>query len=74
MNTATCPICGAEAGEIELRTRTGEFDVFDCPTHEGTASRRQLGETPPGLRNAGTARFVGSSGGWRQFAAVVAMH
>jgi hypothetical protein len=34
MTTATCPICGAEAGKIEPRTRTGEFDVFDCPTHD----------------------------------------
>jgi hypothetical protein len=34
MTTATCPICGADAGEMEPRTRTGEFDVFDCPTHD----------------------------------------
>jgi hypothetical protein len=31
MTKLTCPICGAEAGES--KPRTGEFDVFNCPTH-----------------------------------------
>jgi hypothetical protein len=32
MTTMTCPICGAEAGQS--KPRTGEFDVFNCPTHD----------------------------------------
>jgi hypothetical protein len=31
MTTTTCPICGSEAEEVP---RTGDFDGFDCPTHD----------------------------------------
>jgi hypothetical protein len=31
MTTTTCPICGSEAEEMP---RTGDFDGFDCPTHD----------------------------------------
>jgi hypothetical protein len=50
MTTMTCPICGAEAGES--KPRTGEFDVFDCPTHgefevSDTAITTRLGKASP---------------------------
>ena len=53
MTTATCPICGAEAGEREPRTRTGEFDVFDCPTH----SQFEVSDTAMSVR-AGKASLT----------------
>jgi uncharacterized Zn finger protein (UPF0148 family) len=31
MTTTTCPICGTNAEELP---RTGDFEGFDCPTHD----------------------------------------
>jgi hypothetical protein len=31
MTTTTCPICGSDAEELP---RTGDFEGFDCPTHD----------------------------------------